>query len=357
MKAAPVLLGLAADGVPQRLIHTGQHYDARMSDVFFRDLRLPEPDVNLGVGSGTHAAQTAALLVALEATFLDLAPALVVVYGDVNSTLAAALVAAKLEIPVAHVEAGLRSFDDSMPEEINRRLTDQLSALLFVTSPEGVANLQQAGIAPAGIHFVGNPMIDTLLANLDLFDATSAAAAMDLPSRYAVATIHRPANVDDPRQAARIAAMLTDVSERLPVVLPIHPRSRPTLQAAGLVSNDHLRVVDPLGYIEFMSLVRGATLVITDSGGIQEETTVLGVPCLTVRPNTERPITITNGTNRLVEPETVLANVDAILAGGITRAADGPPLWDGHAGERIAAVIEAWLQGRSRANGTSGRPR
>ena len=347
MKASPVLSALAARGVSQRLIHTGQHYDAAMSDVFFRDLGLPEPDVNLGVGSGTQATQTAALMVALEPVFLDLQPALIVVYGDVNSTLAAALVAAKLGIPVAHVEAGLRSFDDSMPEEINRRLTDQLGALLFVTSPEGVTNLQVEGVAPTRIHLVGNPMIDTLIANLDRFDAAAAAAAMDLPDRYIVATIHRPANVDDPGQAARIASMLTAVSERATVVLPIHPRGRPNLTAAGLAASDRMRIVDPLGYIEFMSLIRGATLVVTDSGGIQEETTILGVPCLTVRPNTERPITITHGTNRLVEPETVVANVDAILADGIGPVGDGPPLWDGHAGERIAEIIQAWLEGRT----------
>jgi UDP-N-acetylglucosamine 2-epimerase (non-hydrolysing) len=347
MKASPVWLALASRGVRQRLIHTGQHYDATMSDVFFRDLRMPEPDQNLGVGSGTQATQTAALMIALERAFLELQPALVVVYGDVNSTLAAAIVAAKLEIPVAHVEAGLRSFDDSMPEEINRRVTDELSALLFVTSPEGVTNLQAVGVAAERIHLVGNPMIDTLLANLDRFEQAGTAASLGLPDRFAVATIHRPANVDDPRQAARIVSMLTDVSRRLAVVLPVHPRSRPTLEAAGLVARDRIRVVDPLGYIEFMSLVRDATVVVTDSGGIQEETTVLGIPCLTVRPNTERPITITHGTNRLVEPETVATNLDAILADGLVRAGDGPPLWDGHAGERIAAVIEAWLGARA----------
>jgi UDP-N-acetylglucosamine 2-epimerase (non-hydrolysing) len=292
-------------------------------------------------------------MVALEPVFLELQPALVVVYGDVNSTLAAALVAAKLGIPIAHVEAGLRSFDDSMPEEINRRLTDQLSQLLFVTSPEGVTNLNAEGVASKRIHLVGNPMIDTLYANLDRFDATATAAAMDLPARYIVATIHRPANVDDPLQAVRISSMLTDISERVPVILPIHPRGRHTLAAAGLVSSDRLRVIDPLGYIEFMSLVRGATIVVTDSGGIQEETTVLGVPCLTVRPNTERPITITHGTNRLVEPETVLASVDSILAAGIDPVVDGPPLWDGHAGKRIAVVIKGWLDGRTSAAGNA----
>ena len=335
---------LASIGVRQHLIHTGQHYDERMSDVFFRDLRMTEPDVNLAVGSGSQATQTAALLVALEPVFLELQPKLVIVYGDVNSTLAASLVAAKLEIAVAHVEAGLRSFDDSMPEEINRRVTDDLSELLFVTSPEGVVNLRRIGVPDHRIHFVGNPMIDTLLANLDRFDSVAAAGALGLPERYAVATMHRPANVDDPRQAARIVKMLRDIAERLPVVLPIHPRGRPTLEAAGLVSDDRLRVIDPLGYVEFISLVRGAAVVVTDSGGIQEETTILGVPCLTVRPNTERPITITHGTNRLVEPTAVLANVDAILEGGIGPVGSGPPLWDGHAGDRIAAVIRTWLE-------------
>jgi UDP-N-acetylglucosamine 2-epimerase (non-hydrolysing) len=344
MKAAPVIRALETRHVAQTVIHTGQHYDAGLSDVFFRDLGLPEPEVNLGVGSGTQAGQTAALMVALEGAFGTVDPGLVVVYGDINSTMAAALVASKTGRAIAHVEAGLRSFDDTMPEEINRRVTDLLSDLLFVTSPEGVDNLERMGVAPDRIHFVGNPMIDTLLANLDRFDAVAMRERLALPERYAVATMHRPANVDDPGQAARMVAMLTDVSTRLPVVLPIHPRGRPTLEAAGLVSSARLRVIDPLGYIDFMSLVRGAAVVITDSGGIQEETTILRVPCLTIRPNTERPITITHGTNRLVEPESVPTNVDAILAGGTATVADGPPFWDGHAGDRIAAVIQTWLQ-------------
>ena len=215
MKAAPVIRALDAIGIDQHVIHTGQHYDAKMSDVFFRDLGLPEPDTNLGVGSGTQAGQTAALMIALERTFIDLRPALAVVYGDVNSTIAATLVAAKLGMPVAHVEAGLRSFDDTMPEEINRRVTDLLSDLLFVTSPEGIDNLVASGIAADRIHFVGNPMIDTLLVNLDRFNAKRMREALDLPERYAVATMHRPANVDEPAQAARIAAMLRGVSELL----------------------------------------------------------------------------------------------------------------------------------------------
>jgi len=346
MKAAPVIAALRARGIAQLVIHTGQHYDAKMSDVFFRDLGLPEPDLNLGVGSGTQAGQTAAIMVALERAFLERRPALAVVYGDVNSTVAAALVAAKIGLPMAHVEAGLRSFDDTMPEEVNRRVTDLLSDLLFVTSPEGVTNLERTGVPSDRIHLVGNPMIDTLLANLDRFDAARARAELGLPpppERYAVATMHRPANVDDPVQAARIAAMLQGVAAQVTLVVPLHPRGRPTLEAAGLVAADRLRIVEPLGYVDFLSLVRGAALVVTDSGGIQEETTVLGVPCLTVRPNTERPITITHGTNRLLEPEAVGDAVRGILANGLDVPAEGPPLWDGHAGDRIAAVVEAWL--------------
>lgn len=344
MKAAPVIRALDAVGIDQHVIHTGQHYDAKMSDVFFRDLGLPEPDTNLGVGSGTQAGQTAALMIALERTFIELRPTLAVVYGDVNSTIAAALVAAKLGIPMAHVEAGLRSFDDTMPEEINRRVTDLLSDLLFVTSPEGIDNLVASGVPTDRIHFVGNPMIDTLLANLDRFDAARMRSALDLPERYAVATMHRPANVDEPAQAARIATMLRGISDLLTLVVPLHPRGRPTLEAAGLVGSDRLRIVDPLGYVDFLSLVRGATLVVTDSGGIQEETTVLGVPCLTVRPNTERPITITHGTNRLLEPEDVVPVARSVLADGLAVPADGPPLWDGHSGERIAAIVQTWLE-------------
>ncbi len=346
MKAAPVIRALEARGVDQKVIHTGQHYDASLSEVFFRDLGLPEPDLNLGVGSGTQAGQTAALMVALEGVLAAMDPTLLVVYGDINSTIAAALVAAKTGLPTAHVEAGLRSFDDSMPEEINRRVTDLLSDLLFVTSPEGITNLERTGTAADRIHFVGNPMIDTLLANLDRFDAAAIQARFGLPPRYAVATMHRPGNVDDEADARRLVEMLQAVATLIPLVLPLHPRGRPTLERAGLTATDRLVVMEPLGYIDFLSLVRGAALVITDSGGIQEETTVLGVPCLTVRPNTERPITITHGTNRLVTPGEVAAMAATILRDGIAVPADGPPLWDGHAGERIADVIARWLDGR-----------
>ena len=346
MKAAPVLRALAALGVQQRLVHTGQHYDDAMSAVFFRDLDLPRPDLDLGVGSGSQARQTAALMVALEDAFAALRPSIAIVYGDVNSTVAAALVASKIGLPLAHVEAGLRSWDDTMPEEVNRRVTDLLSDLLFVTSPEGVDNLVASGTPRPRIHFVGNPMIDTLLAHLDRFDAPRMRIALDLPERYAVATMHRPANVDEPAQAGRIAAMLRDVADRVPLVVPLHPRGRATLEAAGLRSDGRLRIVEPLGYLDFLSLVRGAALVVTDSGGIQEETTILRVPCLTVRPNTERPITITHGTNRLVEPDAVAPAVDAIRDGRTAFAAEPPPLWDGHAGERIAEVLQGWLATR-----------
>jgi UDP-N-acetylglucosamine 2-epimerase (non-hydrolysing) len=350
MKAAPVVRALAARGVEQRLIHTGQHYDDAMSAVFFRDLGLPEPDLNLGVGSGSHAAQTAALLVALEAAFEDIQPSLAVVYGDVNSCLAAALVASKIGLPLAHVEAGLRSFDDTMPEEVNRRVTDLLSTLLFVTSPEGLTNLAAVGVAGEAVRLVGNPMIDTLLGNLDRFDPGAMRDRLGLPETYAVATLHRPSNVDDPARAAEVVAMLAAVAARLPLVLPLHPRGRRVLEEAGLgaVDPERLRVIEPLGYLDFISLVRGAALVLTDSGGIQEETTILGVPCLTLRPNTERPITISHGTNRLVEPDDVIPAVAAILAGGVARPTEGPPLWDGHAGERIADVIVEWLGLRGR---------
>ena len=343
MKAAPVIRALETRHVAQTVIHTGQHYDAGLSDVFFRDLGLPEPEINLGVGSGTQAGQTAALMVALEGAFGTVDPGLVVVYGDINSTMAAALVASKTGRAIAHVEAGLRSFDDTMPEEINRRVTDLLSDLLFVTSPEGVDNLERMGVASERIHFVGNPMIDTLLANLDRFDAAAMRERLELPERYAVATMHRPANVDDPDDAAGIVAMLQGVAEQVPLVLPLHPRGRPVLERAGLVSNDRLRVIEPLGYIDFLSLVRGAAVVVTDSGGIQEETTILGVPCLTVRPNTERPITVTHGSNQLVEPGEVVAVVGRILEDGADAPKARPPLWDGHAGGRIADVMVGWL--------------
>ncbi|MFC6878511.1 MULTISPECIES: non-hydrolyzing UDP-N-acetylglucosamine 2-epimerase [Actinomadura] len=341
VKAAPVIDALAADA-DQVTIHTGQHYDARMSEIFFDQLGLPEPDVNLGVGSGSHAAQTAALMVGLEREFLDRSPALAVVYGDVNSTIAAALVAAKLGVPVAHVEAGLRSFDMTMPEEVNRRLTDQLSDLCLVTSPEAVGHLAREGVAADRIHLVGNPMIDTLLRNLDRFDTAAVRAAHGLPDRYVLATVHRPANVDDPDTARALVRGLHQVAEQADLVIPLHPRGRAVLHAAGLDAHPSVRVLDPLGYLEFIAAVRGAAAVVTDSGGLQEETTILGVPCLTIRPNTERPITITHGTNRLVSVDELPSAARKALDAAPTTPRT-PPLWDGKAGPRIAEVIRTHL--------------
>jgi UDP-N-acetylglucosamine 2-epimerase (non-hydrolysing) len=351
MKAAPVIAALAELGHEQRIVHTGQHYDERMSEVFFVQLGLPRPDVNLGVGlagSGSHARQTAEIMTGMEREFIENSPALAVVYGDVNSTLGAALAGVKLGVPLAHVEAGLRSFDDTMPEEINRRLTDQLCALLFATSPEAIGHLAREGRPVSAVHLVGNPMIDTLLAHLDRFDVAAARAAAGLPERYVVATLHRPSNVDDPRAAALLVRALHEVADELDLIIPVHPRGRAALQAAGLDAHPRLRVCDPLGYLEFMALVKGACAVVTDSGGVQEETTLLRVPCLTLRPNTERPITITSGSNRLV--------TDAELAAAVLKACnDGPyagelpPLWDGHAGPRIARIITAWLDPEARS--------
>jgi UDP-N-acetylglucosamine 2-epimerase (non-hydrolysing) len=342
MKAAPVIRALAALGHDQRVVHTGQHYDERMSEVFFVQLGLPRPDVNLGVGSGSHARQTAEVLTGMETEFTENSPALAVVYGDVNSTLGAALAAAKLGVPLAHVEAGLRSFDDSMPEEINRRLTDQLCALLFVTSPEAVGHLAREGRPAGSVHLVGNPMIDTLLASMDRFDTMAAVAALGLSGRYVVTTLHRPANVDDPAAAAGLVAALHEVADEVDIVIPVHPRGRAALEAAGLGGHPRLHVAPPLGYLEFMGLVKGASAVITDSGGVQEETTMLRVPCLTLRPNTERPVTVSSGSNRLVNPRE-LASAVLKACGDGPYTGELPPLWDGKAGPRIAAIITAWL--------------
>src|SRR6478609_4515860 len=302
MKAAPVIRALAALGHDQRVVHTGQHYDERMSEVFFVQLGLPRPDVNLGVGSGSHARQTAEVLTGMESEFTE------------NS---AALAAAKLSVPLAHVEAGLRSFDDSMPEEINRRLTDQLCALLFVTSPEAIGHLAREGRPASSVHLVGNPMIDTLLASMDRFDTAAVRAELGLPDRYVVATLHRPSNVDDPASAAALVLALREVADELDVIIPVHPRGRAALEAAGLGTHPRLHAAPPLGYLEFVALVRGARAVVTDSGGVQEETTLLRVPCLTLRSNTERPVTVTNGSNRLVTRHE--------LASAVLKACDGGP--------------------------------
>lgn len=346
MKAAPVLRALSAHaGVRQTLIHTGQHYDRAMSEVFFHQLEMPQPDCNLGVGSGTHAQQTAAVMVALEPVLLESKPDLVLVYGDVNSTVAAALVCSKLAISVGHVEAGLRSRDRSMPEEINRLLTDQLSDLLFTPSADGDENLLREGIAASKIHRAGNVMIDTLVR---LLPSAEQKFPADVPSPYALVTLHRPSNVDDLPWLTDLLTTLADLSTHLHVIFPVHPRTRQRLEAIrSQHSRDRLRLIEPLPYLEFLALQRHAALVITDSGGIQEETTFLNVPCLTVRENTERPITITLGTNQLVGRD--LGRLRSAAKEILQRAASKDnvgkpdttrvPLWDGHAAERIAQTI------------------
>ena len=347
MKVAPVMAALAAyPHVRQTLVHTGQHYDANMSDVFFQQLGLPEPDVNLGVGSGTHAQQTAQIMMKFEEVVQDQRPDLVLVYGDVNSTVAAALVCAKLWVPVGHVEAGLRSGDRTMPEEINRLVTDQIADLLFTPSPDGDANLGREGVAAAKIHFVGNVMIDTLVRLLPAAQRSTLVADMGLrPQGYGLVTLHRPSNVDDPERLQALMATLGDLSDSLPLVFPIHPRTRQRLQGTDHVArHPQLLLIEPLGYLDFLALQCLAKLVVTDSGGVQEETTFLGVHCLTARTTTERPVTVTQGTNVLVGHDMVLLRqeVTNILAGK-GKVGQVPSLWDGRAGERIAAVLtQAW---------------
>ena len=337
MKVAPVMRALSRRAsLLQTLVHTGQHYDANMSDVFFAQLDIPAPDVNLGVGSATHSRQTAEIMSRLEPVLLERQPDMVVVYGDVNSTVAAALVCSKLLIRFAHVEAGLRSFDRTMPEEVNRIVTDQLADLLFTPSEDGDENLQREGISPEKIHRVGNVMIDSLT---QLLPAVIQCPRNGSSGRYALVTLHRPSNVDDNAVLTSILASLLQVNEHLEVVFPVHPRTRERL-AESRMQLDKIRLLEPLPYIEFLALQRSATVVITDSGGIQEETTYFGVPCLTVRSNTERPVTVNIGTNILVgqDPRKLSSELTMILEGK-AKTGSIPPLWDGQAGERIAEII------------------
>jgi UDP-N-acetylglucosamine 2-epimerase (non-hydrolysing) len=340
MKAAPVLRALGAHpGVRQTLVHTGQHYDAKMSDVFFQELGIAAPDVNLQVGSGTHAQQTAAIMTAFEPVVLERKPDMVLVYGDVNSTVAAALVCAKLGVKVGHVEAGLRSRDRSMPEEINRLLTDQLADMLFTPSADGDENLLREGVAKEKIFLVGNVMIDTLVRLLPLAEEYM---PQDLAGKYALVTLHRPGNVDDPEFLVNVLSALEELGSGMTVVFPVHPRTKQRMADAGwkASANGRLRLLEPLPYLAFLALQKHATVVITDSGGIQEETTFLGTPCLTMRENTERPITVTQGTNEVVGRDIgrMRDSVARILAGK-TKPHATPPLWDGKAAERIAAAI------------------
>ncbi|HEU4769031.1 MAG TPA: UDP-N-acetylglucosamine 2-epimerase (non-hydrolyzing) [Pyrinomonadaceae bacterium] len=349
MKVAPIVSAMKARPAKFQplVVHTGQHYDAAMSDSFFRDLQLPEPDTHLGVGSASHAAQTAAVMERFEPVVLSEKPDWVLVVGDVNSTIACALVCVKLQVKVAHVEAGLRSRDRTMPEEINRLLTDQIADLLFTPSPDADANLRAEGIPEERIRFVGNVMIDSLHQNLER--ARKSTAKRDLGVEgvdYAVMTLHRPSNVDYPGTFARILSALETITQSLPVVFPVHPRTRKTIAELGLsdrvAAMKNLRVIDPLGYLDFLNLYSGSRLVLTDSGGIQEETTALGIPCLTLRENTERPITVEMGTNVVVgtDTEKIVNAATAALNGAAKKTVQQPPLWDGHTSERILDALE-----------------
>jgi len=341
IKMAPLVHALRARGLAQTLIHTGQHYDAQMSKIFFDELNMPKPDFDLGIGSGTHAEQTARVMLALEPVLRELKPSLVVVAGDVNSTLAAALVASKLGIPVAHVEAGLRSFDRTMPEETNRILTDHLADFLFTTEASGSENLVREGIARAKIYFVGNCMIDSLDAHLPAALARTPWKNFSLDENaYGIVTLHRPSNVDDPVALAHLVNALAVVSERVPLLFPVHPRTQAKLQTV-MPPLRRLRLTPPLGYLDFLGLVAKSRLVLTDSGGVQEETTALGVPCLTLRTSTERPVTLELGTNRLIGTDRQkIIDAAALVLDSPHRQTMRPPLWDGHAGERIAAILE-----------------
>lgn len=348
MKIAPLMRAYRDyPDIKPVLVHTGQHYDEKMSDLFFRELEIPEPDLNLEVGSGSHAVQTAEIMQRFEPVILDHKPDWVVVVGDVNSTIACALVAKKLGVKVAHVEAGLRSFDRTMPEEINRLLTDSISDLLLVSEPSGLENLRHEGIPAERIQFVGNVMIDTLKSNQAKASRSGILESLGLQSgKYNVVTLHRPSNVDDPETLGRIADALEVVQQDLPTVFPMHPRTQANLRKLGLAARfeamKQLRIIEPLGYLDFLKLTGNAAVVLTDSGGIQEETTILGVWCLTLRENTERPVTITSGTNQLVgmDPARIVGAYRECRSRGLDRR-PVPEKWDGRAAERIAAILNA----------------
>jgi UDP-N-acetylglucosamine 2-epimerase (non-hydrolysing) len=345
MKIAPLVESLRAHGgFDVLLLHTGQHYDRKMSRLFFDELGIPEPDINLEVGSASHAVQTGEIMKRFEPVCQEHKPDWVIVVGDVNSTVACSLVAVKMGIRVAHVEAGLRSFDRTMPEEINRLMTDAISDLLFVTEPSAVTNLEREGIEDGKVKFVGNVMIDTLMRNRAQADRSTILHDLELAAGgFGVVTLHRPANVDDEGQLGEISAALNDIAGRLPLVFPMHPRTRASLErfgsVASLFDNEAIRVIEPLGYLDFLKLIAESAVVLTDSGGIQEETTVLGVPCITMRSNTERPVTLTKGTNRLAgtSGKAILAAFEEAISS--ERPHEAPELWDGRAAERIVAIL------------------
>jgi len=359
VKIAPLIRAMSATpALTPILVHTGQHYDGPMSEQFFKDLDIRPPDFNLGVGSGSHAVQTAEVMRSLEPVLDGARPDLVLVVGDVNSTLAAALTAVKLHIPVAHVEAGLRSFDRSMPEEINRLLTDAIADLLFVTEESGRQNLLREGVAPKKIHFVGNVMIDALQASRPSWERSSIASGIGLDGQpYVVVTLHRPSNVDDPRTLLDYLGALQELARHVPVVFPIHPRVRQQLLRQGYLAESGMPLhskgvayLDPLGYLDFIALISRARVVLTDSGGVQEETTVLGVPCLTLRDTTERPVTVSHGTNRVIGADPTRLVPEVMWSLDHPPARHGlPPLWDGQAAVRIVKILRETFEGGSRA--------
>jgi UDP-N-acetylglucosamine 2-epimerase (non-hydrolysing) len=362
MKMAPIMAAFARHQprMEALLVHTGQHYDVAMNHQYFQALGIPSPDINLEVGSGSHAQQTAEVMKRFEPAMDEVQPAAVLVVGDVNSTIACALVAAKKGVPVIHVEAGLRSFDRAMPEEINRVLTDQLSDLLFTTEESGAGNLAREGIAAERVHFVGNVMIDTLRANLArAIPATKIAADAGrpdfaaAPGQYAVLTLHRPSNVDEPAVLQGLLETAASIAARTPVIFPVHPRTRATIEKFGLshlLDRPEVLLLPPMGYHEMLGLMKDARVVLTDSGGIQEETTALGTPCITLRNNTERPITVDEGTNTIAgnDPARILAVYEGLLSGA-GKSGRIPHYWDGRAAERIAAIVLQWLEARSKA--------
>ncbi len=343
MKIAPLMREFGTrDTFEPFLVHTGQHYDARMSDNFFRDLGIPAPDINLGVGSGSHGEQTGQVLMKLEGVLQAERPDAVLVVGDVNSTLAATLAAVKLGIPVAHVEAGLRSRDRRMPEELNRLMTDVVATWLFTTEPEAEENLLREGVDPERIHFVGNVMIDTLLANLERAKQLDTLERLGLtPGEFALLTLHRPSNVDDPQRLADLFSALEEIHARVPIVFPVHPRTAATIRERLGGSELKLQIVEPQDYLDFLRLMSEARIVLTDSGGVQEETTALGTPCFTIRDSTERPVTVTHGTNTMVgaDREVILREVFRALDGDSKRG-NVPELWDGQTAGRVADVLE-----------------
>jgi UDP-N-acetylglucosamine 2-epimerase (non-hydrolysing) len=349
MKIAPLYHALKRENWAEpSIVHTGQHYDINMSDAFFQDLDLPEPHFHLGVGSGSHAEQTGRVMIAYEKLLMENPPDLVVVVGDVNSTAAATLAAVKLGIRVAHLEAGLRSFDRTMPEEINRIVTDGLADILWTPSPDGDENLRREGVPPEKIERVGNIMIDSLEMMRGRIERQASFKKYGLePGRYGLVTLHRPSNVDSPANLERLCSALVRISERVPLIFPVHPRTRKNLETNGFMDRlkgcRSLCLDEPVSYIPFMNLVFNCRLAITDSGGIQEETTYLGIPCLTLRPNTERPVTITEGTNRLIKLDELETQVSEVLENGGSKG-KVPDLWDGHTAERVVSSIRRFLK-------------